>query len=245
MTRNIITVTVLALASIGTASADSTTAEQLYDQGQTAFDADRFIEAASAWEQSYELSKEPGLLFNLGQAYRQLGECAKARTAYEKFLELDATSEQRPLAREFVTGLKCREPVAKPTLPVAPVVVEKPTPPVAEFADHGRTKRLAGLATAGGGAALLVTGIYLGHRAQTIGDQVADACRTSCDWAGWKDKDARGRRYATIGRVLDVGGVGAIAGGAVLYYLGVRQGTVTIDPRAQEGGITISWSGSW
>ena len=149
MTRSIFAALVTLVLTAHIAVADEPTeAERMYDQGQAAFDANRFDEAVSAWERSYELSKEPGLLFNLGQAYRQRrkpGDCAKADAAYKKFLELDATSDQRAVAQGFATEMeKCvadEKSVSAPTVSSPPVANP---PQVAQTFDaptnHGRTE---------------------------------------------------------------------------------------------------------
>jgi len=66
-----------------------------------------------------------------------------------------------------------------------------------------------------------------------IGDEVTSACCQTCDWSAWRDEDARGRHVA-IGRALDVAGA-AVAGGAVMDYLGNREGTVMEWARPREG----------
>jgi hypothetical protein len=92
---------------------------------------------------------------------------------------------------------------------------------------------------------LFVTGLALGKHASTLGDEVTSACSTSCDWEVQKDKDAAGHRDAAIGYTFDVIGIAAIAGGAVMYYLGDRANSVAVSPRPREDGAVVSWSGSW
>ena len=240
----------LAFALEGAAVAQPT-AEGLYAEGQAAYDRTDYAAAIVKWNASYELSGEHGLLFNLAQAKRLLGDCLGALTTYRRFIaaDPDPASEQHKLAEDLTRELegKCGTPP-----PPASIVTPAKGTPLNDREDRderderpGRTLKITGLVTSGAGITMLVTGIYLGHRAKTIGDQVTDACRTSCDWAEWKDKDTDGRRDATIGQVLDGIGIATIAGGAVLYYLGVRQGTVTVAPRSRDGGAAVSWSGNW
>ncbi len=209
-------------------------AEELYDEGQRAYDSAAYATAVVKWTQSYELSSEPGLLFNLAQAYRLNRDCAQALATYKRFVEADPASEQRILANDFIRELepKCGASSQPPR-------VERPhtTPP--------RTLKIAGLVTGGSGVAIVATGLLFGRRAGTLGDEVSRACDQMCDWAAQKDKDARGRRYATTGYVLDAVGVAAIAGGAVMYYFGIRGSSVVVAPKPGESGAIVSWSGSW
>jgi tetratricopeptide (TPR) repeat protein len=232
------------------AVAEPTEAEKLYDQGQAAFDAKRFDDAITAWERSYELSDERGLLFNIGQAYRRRrgpGDCAKAAAAYKKFLELDATSDQRSLAQGFAAEMdKCvaserpaPPPIVTPPVAPAPVVV-----PSAEPAPHTSGTRIAGLAVAGGGVALLAVGIYYGHRASSLSDELTTTCASGCSWAEQSSKDADGRSAQTKQWLFDGLGAAAIVGGGVLFWLGSREESpIAITPRRD--GAAITWSGSW
>jgi hypothetical protein len=252
----LILIALVALAAVSTTAAadDPTEAEQRYDQGQAAFDANRFDDAVSAWERSYELSKQPALLFNLGQAYRQRrkpGDCARAREAYKKFRELDATSDKRTVAQGFATEMeKC---AASETLVPPPTAAAPPMTNALEVeprrdapTNPERTTGIAGLAVAGGGAALLVTGIYFGHRASSLGDEVTKACATGCNWTDYAAKDADGRSDQNKQWIFAGIGAAAIVSGGVLYWLGSQEHTaVPIAITSHRDGAVITWSGSW
>ena len=236
--RAIVTVTIL--AALGAGAHAEPSAEQLYDEGQQAFDRGDYTTAVSHWQSSYELSGLPLLVLNIAQAYRLAGNCGRALATYQQYIALDPTSEQRRLAEGFVGELdsRCGQPVKRTEVPpVGEVALEE--------VHRGRGLKIAGLATGSAGAALLVTGLLFGRRALTLGDEVGRACEQGCDWGSLKDKDARGRRYATVGYALDALGVAAIASGAVMYYLGSRGGTVTVTARPREGGAVVSWNRSW
>lgn len=224
------------------------TAEDLYSQGEDAFNRRDYPTAIDRWQTSYALSQEPLLLFNLAHAYRLSGDCPRALETYKRFMAEAPSSEEYTLAASLAHELeaKCSRPsalvVESRANPVAAVENERPS---VRTEPAGRKLRIGGAVIGGAGLLTLATGLYLGHRGQTIGDEVMDACRVSCDWADWKDKDAKGQRYASIGRVLDVGGAIGIASGVALYYLGVRQGSLTVEPRTREGGAAVSFRGSW
>lgn len=213
--------------------------EELFDQGQTAFVQKDFETAIGKWKESFRLSNEPELLFNIAQAYRLSGDCVKALATYRQFLSAVPMSEQRPIAEEHVRDLSLRCSPARVVRSDTPLEPEEP------HQDAGRAMKTAGLVTGGTGVVLLATGLVLGRHASTLGDEVTAACATSCDWATQRDKDADGRRFTTIARVLDVAGIAAIAGGAVMYYVGRRKSTLVIAPRSREGGVSMSWSTTW
>lgn len=223
-------------------------AESLYAEGQAAYDKADYAVAIAKWQESYQLSGESGLLFNLAQARRLSGNCTEALATYEKFLaaDHDPASDQHKLADDFKRELA-------PTCGAhqAPVLDPKPSLNlwVSAHEKHdgrrGRSLRLAGIAAGGTGIAVIAAGLALGHHGQTLGNDVSAACAISCDWAVQKGKDAAGRADVAIGYALDAVGAAAIAGGAVTYYLGTRGSGLTITPRPSEGGAMISWSGSW
>jgi hypothetical protein len=182
---------------------------------------------------------------------RLSGDCTGALSTFRKFIAGDATaSDQHKLAEDLTRELEATCGAKQP--PVADLPRSAPQPdPVGALNDRkhrsppGRTLKIVGVATGGVGVAAIAVGIGLGIHARSLSDEVSGACQTSCDWAQWKDKDAAGHRDATVGQVLDVAGVVGIAGGAALYYLGVRQGLVTVTTMPRESGAVISWNGSW
>jgi tetratricopeptide (TPR) repeat protein len=81
---------------------DDDRARELYQQGQTAFEAGRFAEAARAFEESYGLSRRPQLLWDTAQAYQRqyaldsdLRGIRRAKALYHNFSELAETPAER------------------------------------------------------------------------------------------------------------------------------------------------------
>lgn len=60
----------------------SADAAALFDEGKRHFDIGEYAAAIVTWKQSYLISSEPLLLFNIGQAYRLSGNCAQANRFY-------------------------------------------------------------------------------------------------------------------------------------------------------------------
>jgi tetratricopeptide (TPR) repeat protein len=224
------------------AAAEPNEAERLYTEGQKAYDDQHYDQALVAWERSYALSHLPALIFNIAQAYRLHGDCAKAVASYRKFVELDPSSEERPNAEALIKEMQpCPAPVvaAKPGKPavVAPVVVGPGHP--------GRGKRIVGGVLALGGVALVATGAVFGNKASSLADEVKTTCATGCDFATIAAKDADGRSAERNQYIFYGAGAAALVTGGVLYWLGKREhAPVLITPRA-DGGAAITVGGSW
>jgi hypothetical protein len=252
---------ILAIAALGSTAAAAPSAEDLYAEGQAAYDRADYPTAIARWRESYEISGASGLLFNLAQALRLSGDCPGALSTYRKFLATDAdpTSEQHRLAEDLARELdvacddlpSIRPSPVKPPAARPPLELETGLNVAVPLSDRNdRTTRpsalrIAGLATAGTGAALLVAGLVVGHHADALGDEVTRACASGCDWAVQESKDAAGRHDAAVGRALDVVGAAAIAGGAVMYYLGSRAPSMRVTPAEHHDGAVVSWSGVW
>ncbi len=225
------------VAALDASAMAAPTPEELYADGQAAYDRADYATAITDWQASYKLSGASGLLFNIAQAYRLKGECKPALFTYKRFLALEPTAEQRALADDFVREL---EPTCGAT--IQPPVLDRPV------AAPGRTMKLAGIATAGAGVAVLAIGLGLGHHASTLGNDVTTACAVSCNWALETDRDAAGHRDAALGWTFDALGALALAGGAALYYLGDRTDEIHVTPvtvRSHDSGAVVSWSRSW
>ena len=231
----------LVLAAFAAVARAQPRAEDLFTQGQRAYDKADYATAIAKWQASYDLSKESALLFNVAQAQRLAGDCTNAIATYRRFtaVDPDLTSDQHKIADDFVKELAptCKQPVEPRQ--------QSRIQPLPQPAHPGHGLRIAGIAGGAVGLATVTTGLLLGYHGQTLGNEVTHACASSCDWAAQKGKDADGRRDVSIGRVLDIAGAVTIAGGAVMYYLGVRGDSLTVAPMTGERGAVLSWSGSW
>lgn len=61
-------------------------AKAAYERGRRHYNVGQFYEAAGDFAESYQLSGNPTLLFNVGQAYRLAGRYEQAARAYKAFL---------------------------------------------------------------------------------------------------------------------------------------------------------------
>src|SRR5436309_8446403 len=74
------------LPSLANADEASRIAMEHFRRGTRAYDLGHFNEAAVEYEKAYEAKENPALLYNLGQAYRGLGDHQKALNAYRAYL---------------------------------------------------------------------------------------------------------------------------------------------------------------
>jgi tetratricopeptide (TPR) repeat protein len=220
-----------------TASAQPS-AEQLYDEGQQAYDRGDYTTAIARWQSSYDLSKEPLLVLNIAQAYRLAGDCTHALSTYRQYVALDPRSNERGLADDLCTELELR--CGSTSHPL----IDDP-PHSTESAHTGKNLRLTGIVTGGAGVAMIATGLLFGNRASSLGDEVTNDCAVSCDWAVEKSKQSDGHRDATIGKALDGVGLAAVVVGVGMYIYGAReaQPALAIQPGTRD--VTLTWSGRW
>ncbi len=122
-------------------SGDKAKAKELYIRGNTQYNLGRWKEAIDLFTQAYEAYDNPDLLFNIGQAYRQDGNCSKAIFFYKRYLGLKPGAANRAEVEGFIAKLEpgCVEqpdkepPKEQPketvsTPPTAPVTEVKNTP---------------------------------------------------------------------------------------------------------------------
>ncbi len=78
------------------------TAKHLYGEGDAAFNAGDFATALAKFEEAYNVYKPDLHVFNIniGLAAHELGDCVKAKTAFQRFLDLVPQHDSRALAQE-------------------------------------------------------------------------------------------------------------------------------------------------
>lgn len=184
------------------AHADEQLARQHYDKGMVLYNLQLFARALDKFQAAYVEQPDPALLFNIGQAQRQLGLYALAAKSYRAYL---AQTPNAPERDEVVAriGEMERAAQAKPAAP--PIVAPSPLSPPAV---HRRSwyRNPAGMTLAALGAAGAATGgVLLGlgssydsnaHHASTLPDQ--------------------NRLHADAGTFTLAGGITLGAGGAAL-----------------------------
>jgi tetratricopeptide (TPR) repeat protein len=156
-------------------------ARQLYKAGRDAYNAGDFQRAYDSFRESFTLSHEPALLYNIASALQGLKRPHDAAEALHSYLRLKPDDPDRPQIEERIRtleeeqrllDLERKPPAAPPTGPTT--VTEPPTPPSSNGATsltasappssrekeriHKRTALIVGL-TAG---AVVVAGVAIG-----------------------------------------------------------------------------------
>lgn len=177
-------------------------ARSKYEEAVAAFKAGEYERAIAAFEQSYELSKEPILLFNIGQAHRLSGNCAKALDYYKRYRE--SLGADQPLAGYRDAIARCEQVLkktqeverkavnggsAEPAQPVEPN--QPPEPAAATTGSHAAVaevrepaaprpsfwrRHVVSLAAGGTAVALAGTGLAFGLAARSQYNDLADQC---------------------------------------------------------------------
>lgn len=116
---------------------DKQKAKELYIKGNTQYNLGRWKEAIDLFTQAYEAYDNPDLLFNIGQAYRQDGNCSKAIFFYKRYLALKPNAPNRSEVEGFISKLQpgCveqPEPKEQPKEQPKETVGTPPTTPVTE-----------------------------------------------------------------------------------------------------------------
>lgn len=76
-------------------------AKELYHQGKTQFDLGNFEDAVKLFKEAYATSPYPAFLFNIAQAYRQMGDCRQALFFYKRYLTVSGGNAPN---KELVDG---------------------------------------------------------------------------------------------------------------------------------------------
>ncbi len=85
---------------------DRKRAKKVFEQGQKLFDLRRFAEALEKYQQAYEIAPLPGLLFNIGQAYRNLGDLDTALFSLRKYLKLKPDADNRDATLAYIADIE-------------------------------------------------------------------------------------------------------------------------------------------
>lgn len=169
------------------------TAEELYDQGRTAYRLGRFKDAVDAWEKSYDLSNgNPLLLYNISLAYRglfgitgELKDLRQAEAVMKSFITVaeadealqgelsDARAKRDEFLAEIAEAEKKQQAVGPKLDPGAAAADEERR---AKEEQRAKKLRLAGAVTMGVGGAVFLTGAALGTlyivKSKEFSDQV-------------------------------------------------------------------------
>jgi tetratricopeptide (TPR) repeat protein len=235
---------VLELLAAPAARAEKATAEAraLYQKAITHYDLAEWDTAIAEFKQAYELTRDPGLLFNIAQSCRLKKDYQQALHFYQTYLALKQNAPNRSDAEAQIAKMKAAlesaAPVAAPPPAVAPLPEAAPTPSaplprppppqsrLSRFAHSRRGQATIGLAAVGAAALISATGT--GGEALSIRSRYDAGCATgSCD----ANLYAHGRSYAIATDVLIPLGIGVAVAATVVALVRPRERPVTLGMR--------------
>ena len=201
------------------------------------FAAGRYQKAVDTFAQLFADTGDPLYLRNIGRCYQKMKRASEAIDSFQEYLlkGKNLSKSERQEIEGYIKemqALKASEapppppPVVTPPPPVVPppAAVAPPPPPPPEplapmppsappaAAADGRGWRIAGIATAAGGVALIAAGIVFGAAAQSAADDVGKKYNSSTDSAGKRDATLQWVGYGV--------GAAALAAGTLMYLHG-------------------------
>jgi tetratricopeptide (TPR) repeat protein len=229
-------------AAPATASGTEQQAREAFERGRIHYENGEFAKASVAFEEAYQLSGRPGLLYNLYLAYRDANEPEKAAEALRAYLAKVEVVENRPQLearlRALDEGIAQRKAAqaaeaaqrAQTPEPSAP----PPPPPPSEPAPSGHWW-LMPVSVMGAGGVLMLASIPTGVMANNKANDLESECKNGfCPDPGLKSTADSGKTLALVTDVLLFGGLATAAVGGVLLLLKKRKKDTSTDtgPRA-------------
>ena len=150
MLRVAFLVAVLLAPSVAMAGPDAATAyaKEVFDRAQALYAAGKYEEALEQYNKAYDAKPLPGLLFNIGQCHRQLGNKERALFFYRRYLEQDPKAENRVEVEKRMAELERSMKEEKDLQQRPPTNLAEPPPgqteagaPARPTADHIATRR--------------------------------------------------------------------------------------------------------
>jgi tetratricopeptide (TPR) repeat protein len=221
-------------------------AKKRYFEGKKHFQEGRFEEAMKAFTESYNLSQEPTLLYNLGITSERLGEVPRAIALYEVYLEEMPYAPDADALRVRVARLK-GEPVVAPPPPTTVAVPDEEAtaadkrrelpPPDATIKDEKSSVFWPGVAIGIGGlflAGSAITGISVYKEY----NRLDDTCAPNCS----EDKRDKVKNMALATDILGAIGAAVAVTGGILWIVDAtknrekKSGSWSASPAALPGG---------
>src|SRR5262245_13292871 len=186
-------------------------AKRLYEEGLKHYNLGEYDSAIAKFKSAYAISSAVGLLFNIAQSYRLKKDWEQASTFYLTYLRLKPDAPNRSDVEQRIAEMQkmIEEAKAMEKKPPAgtvppdggagqPAKVTVVTVPRDEGVASG-SLITAGYATAGAGAALVITGVVFGQMAKSAEKQLN---QLSVDMGTWtqeqQDTYDAGKRNNTI-----------------------------------------------
>jgi tetratricopeptide (TPR) repeat protein len=112
------------------AAEDEAQGRRWFKRGQDLFVEGRYLEAAQAFETGYAAAPRTAFLLNIAHSYRRAGDLEKAKTYYQKLLELEPNNPQRADVEANIKSIDDALMLNSlpPPPPPAPTVAQIPAP---------------------------------------------------------------------------------------------------------------------
>jgi tetratricopeptide (TPR) repeat protein len=208
-------------------------AKASFDLGTQHYALREYPAAIEAFHRAYELLPEPAFLFNLAQAYRQLHQCADARSYYRSYLRDLPTAGNRAKVEIFIAEMDAcarRQPEVIQPINAPPVVVS-----------DRRGLRAAGLVAAVVGSVVAGGGVYFSMDAADRARELEQQCLHGCRASDVAAIDRNGQRSARAAIVMyGVGGATVATGVGMILWATLRDGPAPVTIRPEVGGATLS-----
>jgi len=209
--------------------ADSETAKELAEQGFDAYDEGDYEEAIVLFEEANDIAPVTGLLFNIAQSYRQLGErgCADALEYYQRFRASVIDEGERPPKRlkTLISEMKaCVEERTDEEGDPAEADLSVPEPATESDDDRLQTdattaptwRRPAGWGLVGLGVASIAVSTATGLIANGRRLDLEDVCNEGVCAPSLSDEIGSYNRMRTAAITTGVVGVAAVVAGSWL-----------------------------
>jgi hypothetical protein len=228
------------LATVSGADTPLDQARALAGQATVEYNVGHFDQALDLYTKAYEALPKPALLFDIGQCHRMLGHYERAVFFFEGYLREQPEATNREVAEGLLAESKqqleaqraAAERAAQQHDATASAAQPAPSPPPVAAGDanpravvHPSTGhpavRIAGVATAGVGIALLATALVVGLHASSLSNDISQVSSQHGTWTPQDQADYdSGKSAATAATILYVVGGVALATGGVLTFLG-------------------------
>ncbi|MCS6913287.1 MAG: hypothetical protein RMK29_08370 [Myxococcales bacterium] len=215
------------------AAQDYEAAGRHFAAAQEAFSKGSYAQAAESFQAAYDITRDPALLFNIGESWQRAGQLQRALASYRAYLTAQPQASDRPEVERRIRELEAASPAPPPA------AVPKPSPgqlPAEERRQLAPASpwRTAAWATVAGAVAVLTAAGVLGLGAQNRADELTR--RTTLLMGGqplpyneaereaYASLMSEGHAYNTAAIVCFAVASATAAAGAVLFLIDWRKG---------------------
>jgi hypothetical protein len=195
-----------------------------YKSGETHYAAGEYAQALAEYQAGFDAVPLPGFLINIAQCHRQLGEPAKARQAYEKFVLVAPDSPLVPEVKTQIAELDRDLETAKTAPPPPPPATEPPAVAVALGTPSPAAARAGSAPSASNEVLSLGDGQEAGDRSPNGAAGTDLTLRTAPAAPATVDEERAGHRWWLWGTLAAV----VVGGTVTAIVLASSPGTETI-----------------